>query len=239
MLGGADVQVVMLVNGDYQTDKTVAEAVIAMMAEAGIRVTINTLRGNARDAEFESGRFDWVVRRNDPELITPVQQPSRLAPVGPRTARMHKANDAGELDLLPFEERLVDTVNAFIASRDADERKALMQEWQKLYTENVYGDRADPVSGRADHQQALLEHPAGRADLHVQLGRGQHHPRAGLGRRGQAGRARAAPADPARRAGRRRPGRVAGPGCGGSLAAAARRRDRARLPARTQARFHR
>ena len=41
---------------------------------------------------------------------------------------MHMANDAGELDLLPFEEQLVDTVNAFIASRDADERKALMQE---------------------------------------------------------------------------------------------------------------
>ena len=80
-----------------------------------------------------------MVRRNDPELITPVQQPSRLAPVGPQTARMHTANDAGELDLLPFEEQLVDTVNAFIASRDADERKALMQEWQKIYTENVYG----------------------------------------------------------------------------------------------------
>ena len=126
MLGGADVQVVMLVNGDYQTDKTVAEAVIAMMAEAGLKVTLNTLGGNAFDAEFQNGRYDWVVRRNDPELITPVQQPSRLAPVGPQTARMHMANDAGELDLLPFEQELVDTVNAFIASRDADERKALM-----------------------------------------------------------------------------------------------------------------
>ncbi len=139
VLGGADVQVVMLVNGDYQTDKTVAEAVIAMMAESGIKVTINTLSGNAFDAEFQNGRYDWVVRRNDPELITPVQNPSRLAPVGPRTARMHMANDAGELDLLPFEERLVDTVNAFISTRDADERKALMQEWQQVYTENVYG----------------------------------------------------------------------------------------------------
>ena len=139
VLGGADVQVVMLVNGDYQTDKTVAEAVVAMMAEAGMKVTFNTLRGNARAAEFDAGRFDWVVRRNDPEFITPVQNPSRLAPVGPTTARMHNANDAGELDLLPFEQKLVDTVNAFISTRDADERKALMQEWQKVYTENVYG----------------------------------------------------------------------------------------------------
>lgn len=138
-LGGQDVQIVMLVNGDYQTDKTVAEAVLAMFAEAGLRATLNTIGGNAFDAEFPNGRFDVVIRRNDPELITPVQQTSRLAPVGPRTARMHMANEAGELDLLPFEEELVAKVNAFTGSRDADERKALMAEWQKIYTENVYG----------------------------------------------------------------------------------------------------
>jgi peptide/nickel transport system substrate-binding protein len=137
--GGGDLQIVLLVNGDYQTDKTIAEALVAMMAEVGIKVTLNTLSGNSRDAEAEAGRYDWQIRRNDPELITPVQNPSRLAPVGPRTARMHMANDAGELDLLPFEERLVDTINAFVASRDPDEREALMQEWQKIYTENLYG----------------------------------------------------------------------------------------------------
>ncbi len=82
--------------------------------------------------------FDWSLRRNETELVTVVQNTSRLAPVGPRTARMHMANDAGELDLLPFEQQLVNTVNAFIASRDADERKALMQEYQKIYTDNVY-----------------------------------------------------------------------------------------------------
>lgn len=137
--GGQDVQIVLMANSDYQTDKTVAEAVVAMMAEAGLKVTLNTVGGNTFDAEFQNGRYDMVVRRNDPELITPVQQPSRLAPVGPRTARMHMANEAGELDLLPFEEQLVATVNAFVGTRDADERKALMQEWQKIYTENVYG----------------------------------------------------------------------------------------------------
>jgi peptide/nickel transport system substrate-binding protein len=137
--GGGDVQIVLMTNTDYQTDKTVAEAVIAMMAEAGLKVTLASFGGNAWDAEFLAGRFDWAVRRNEPELISPVQQPSRLAPVGPRTARMHMANGAGELDLLPFEQKLVDTVNAFIASRDPDERRALMQEWQKVYTENVYG----------------------------------------------------------------------------------------------------
>jgi peptide/nickel transport system substrate-binding protein len=136
--GGQDVQIVLLVNGDYQTDKTLAEAIVAMLGDAGIRVVLDTQTGTNRDAQELAGKFDWSLRRNGPETITVVQETSRLAPVGPKTARMHMANDAGELDLLPVEEQLANTINAFIASRDPEGRKALMQEWQKVFTDNVY-----------------------------------------------------------------------------------------------------
>ena len=65
-----------------------------------------------------------MVRRNDPELITVVQ--NTVAARAGRSAHSahHMANDAGELDLLPFEQELVDIVNKFIASRDADERRS-------------------------------------------------------------------------------------------------------------------
>ena len=55
-----------------------------------------------------------------------------------------------------------------------------MKQYQKISTETRLQRRPDRISGRADHQQALRQHPAGRADLHVQLGRGQHHPRTRL-----------------------------------------------------------
>jgi carbamoyltransferase len=58
--------------------------------------------------------------------------------------------------------------------------------------------RPDPVSGGADHQQAVQQHPSGSPDLHVQLGGGQHHPRARLRCRGRPGRRPAAPRDAAR-----------------------------------------
>ena len=38
----------LLVNADYATDKSLAEASIAMMDKLGIRVMLNTLAGNAR-----------------------------------------------------------------------------------------------------------------------------------------------------------------------------------------------
>ena len=59
-------------------------------------------------------------------------------------------------------------------------------------------DRPHPVSRRADHQQALRQYSGRRPDLHVQLGGGQHHPRACLRSCGQAAGLRAASEDPAR-----------------------------------------
>ena len=137
--GDGDVQITLLANTDYQTDRNLAEGVVAMMEEAGIRVSLNLLTGNDRDAAMNSGQFDWMVFRNASELITVVQGTTQLAPTGPRQMRHHFANAAGELELLPFEEELVTVVNAFASSRDADERAELMKQYQRIYTENVYG----------------------------------------------------------------------------------------------------
>jgi peptide/nickel transport system substrate-binding protein len=71
-------------------------------------------------------------------VITVVQNTTQLAPIGPETMRTHFANEAGELDLMPFEEELVNVINSFISSRDPAERVALMKEYQRIYTENVY-----------------------------------------------------------------------------------------------------
>lgn len=136
--GGEDVNITLLVNSDYQTDKTLAEGVIAMMGDAGLKVSLNALTANDRDAQGDAGRFDWQIIRNGSSLITVVQNTPELAPVGPNSARFfHQANDAGELDLLPFEEDLNTAINGFIGTRDQDERVQFMKDYQKAYTENV------------------------------------------------------------------------------------------------------
>ncbi len=135
--GGGDLNVALLANSDYQTDKNLAEGVIAMMGDIGLKVTLNALSGKDFDNARDSGKYDWVVIRNGTELITVVQNTTALAPVGPTTDVNHRANGAGELDLLPHEQQLVDTVNAFIGTRDPAERKELMKTYQKVYTENL------------------------------------------------------------------------------------------------------
>lgn len=137
--GGADVEVTLLATTDYQTDKSLAEGVIAQMERLGIRVIAQFQAANQRDANEAAGKFDWTLRRNESELITVVQNTQKLAPMGPQIARGHRAGPDGTLDLLPFEQEMVNTVDAFVATADAGERVELMKTYQKLYTENLFG----------------------------------------------------------------------------------------------------
>jgi peptide/nickel transport system substrate-binding protein len=137
--GGKNVEVTLLVNADYQTDKSLADGVVAMMEPLGIRVLLNQVEGKQRDALQQGGQFDWMIFRNQEDLTSVVQKTVNLAPLGPKTSWFHRAGKDGQLDLLPFEQEIVDVVNKFITTPDANEKLALMKQFQKLYTENVYG----------------------------------------------------------------------------------------------------
>ncbi|NTJ68310.1 ABC transporter substrate-binding protein [Agrobacterium rhizogenes] len=136
--GGKDVEITLLVSSDYTTDKSLAEGVVSQMEKLGLRVIINSLVGPKRDDANYSGRFDWMVRRNSTELASVVQNTEQLAPVGPRTSWNHRAPESGQLDLMPFEKDMVDIINKFTTSKDNDERVALMKQFQKISTGNLY-----------------------------------------------------------------------------------------------------
>ena len=136
--GSGDVEITLLANTDYGTETNLAEGVIAQMEPLGLRVIANFQSGTARDDMQQSGQFDWVMRRPGSEVVSVVQATETLAPTGPRTSHFHRAGTDGTVDLLPFEQELVDTVNAFINTSDNAERAELMKTYQKLFTENVY-----------------------------------------------------------------------------------------------------
>jgi peptide/nickel transport system substrate-binding protein len=161
LAGGEDLTMTLLANSDYQTDKNLAEGVVAMLGDVGIKVTLNLLTGKDFDNARESGKFDWSVYRNQTDLITAVQNTSALAPVGNTTAVNHRANLAGKLDLLPFEEEMVKTVNAFTSTRDPAERVALMKTYQKLYTENLFGVGLTAYPGALIINKRFSNIPAG------------------------------------------------------------------------------
>ncbi|NBZ87731.1 ABC transporter substrate-binding protein [Stagnihabitans tardus] len=159
--GGGNLNVTLLTQSDYATDKNLAEGVVAMMGEVGVKVTLSALTGKDFDNARDSGKFDWIIIRNGTELITVVQNTTALAPTGPTTDVNHKANGAGELDLLDHEKAMVDIVNKFIASRDPAERQALMKDYQKLYTENLDGIGLTAYPGALIVNKRFANIPAG------------------------------------------------------------------------------
>src|SRR4029079_957827 len=75
----------------------------------------------------------------DQDLVTVVQNTNQLAPVGPQTAMSHRANSAGEADLQHFERQMVAALVAVSGTDDAAKREEAIKDFQKTYTENLYG----------------------------------------------------------------------------------------------------
>jgi peptide/nickel transport system substrate-binding protein len=135
--GGKDVEITLLHNADYATDKNLAEGLVASMEKVGIRVVLNAVTGNNYEAVRAGGKWDWQIRRAGSEVISVVQNTAQLAPTGPQTSDHHRAGKDGKVDLLPYEQQMVDVVNKFIADQDPAHRIDLMKQYQKLFTENV------------------------------------------------------------------------------------------------------
>jgi peptide/nickel transport system substrate-binding protein len=135
--GGGDLTVTLLTNADFATDKNLAEGVVAMMADVGLKVTINSLTGKDYDNAREAGAWDWLIRRNDQEFVSAVQNTNMLAPTGPKTSQWHQAGTDGTSDLQPYEEQLVEAIKAFTGTRDPAAKVEAMKTYQKLFTENV------------------------------------------------------------------------------------------------------
>ncbi|MDB5612558.1 MAG: transporter substrate-binding protein [Devosia sp.] len=159
--GGGDVEITLLANTDYGTDTNLAEGVIAQLEPLGIRVIANFQTGTARDDLAQSGQFDWTIERQGSEMVSVVQGTTMLAPTGPRTHPFHKAGTDGTLDLLPFEQELVDAVNAFITTSDNAERVELMKTYQHLFTENVYSVGLTQYPGALIVNKRFANIPAG------------------------------------------------------------------------------
>src|SRR5690606_38591611 len=135
--GGRDIEITLLANTDYNTDRNLAEGVVNMMQELGLRVILNLQQGTARDDLYQSGRFDWQVFRQTAEMVTVVQDSATRGPTAPPVLEGHHAGRGGTGDLPPVEQEVVEVVDAFLRTHDLRDRAPLMKRLQGAYTEDV------------------------------------------------------------------------------------------------------
>ncbi len=141
-------------------EQQVGEAIVALLREAGIQINMNVLQGPADDEAIRSGTWEMRVDRTGQEWLTPFTRCTELAPVTKETPVWHREG-AEPRELLDFEEELVAIVNEFCLESDTARRAELMQQYNTIFTENVYN--VGTVIGRygLGHCRALRE-PADR-----------------------------------------------------------------------------
>jgi len=119
------------------TDPSLADSMIAMLREVGIKAVPKPLTQGA-DVARQNCEWDMMIERSDREFQVPAANLDFLAPLASNMPEWHQGTAEKPQELLPFEQEVVKIVRAIRAERDSNKRNELLRQYNKLVTENVY-----------------------------------------------------------------------------------------------------
>ena len=134
---GQDLILSMSANQDQLESNSIAEALVNQLGQIGVKINFRSLTSDARNDQVQSGQWDMHVDRMGQVFALPHISYADLAPITKNAPSWHREGDKPR-QLQPFEEELVKIVNQFSASSDPAERKQLMSQYNKIFTENLY-----------------------------------------------------------------------------------------------------
>ena len=133
---GQPVVVQLLCSQDAKETQSVAEAVVNQWGSVGIKVNMKVIDSQTGTDTMNAGTWDMVVNRGGQELALPFKNPSALAPYTKKFTR-HQEGDTPR-QMMDFEQSLVDIITKYRGTFDAAGRKALMTQYNGIFTKNVY-----------------------------------------------------------------------------------------------------
>jgi peptide/nickel transport system substrate-binding protein len=136
-LAGEDLVIGLTANEDQQASVVTAEALVPLMADVGIQVNFRPVKPTVAGDDEEAGTWEWNVNRGGQAYAVPFSYAGSLAPITKESPSWHREGEEPR-ELQPFEEELVRIVEEFRLEPDSDKRKAMMFEYNRIFTENVY-----------------------------------------------------------------------------------------------------
>jgi peptide/nickel transport system substrate-binding protein len=136
-LEGEDLTIAMGGQEDQQEAVNLGQALVSMFAQVGIKVNFRPVTSADWISIRATGEYDTFVWRVEQEFALPFTRCSSLAPTGKNAPFWHIEGE-NPRQLQPFEEDLVDLANQYCVERDLVKRKELINEYNKIFTENVY-----------------------------------------------------------------------------------------------------
>ncbi len=134
---GQDVILSLNAVQDQVESVNIAEALVNQFAAVGLKINMRPLTSDAASDISQSGEWDMTVDRMGQNFALPHTSCLSMAPITKNAPGWHREGDEPRI-LQPFEEELIRIIDAYCATTDPAERKALMSQYNKVFTENLY-----------------------------------------------------------------------------------------------------
>jgi peptide/nickel transport system substrate-binding protein len=136
-LAGEDLTIALTANEDQQEGVNIGQALVNIWGEIGIKINFRPVTSAARRDIIQSGEWEMHVNRAGQEFALPFTRCNELAPITKEEPDWHREGETPR-QLQPFEQELVDLVQAYCPEQDPATRKELINEYNRIFTENVY-----------------------------------------------------------------------------------------------------
>ncbi|MBN1284622.1 MAG: ABC transporter substrate-binding protein, partial [Anaerolineae bacterium] len=120
----------------YET-QSVAEALVNQWGAVGIQINMRILDSATHAESDRAGTWDMKAERGGQNFALPFVAITGMAPIT-SDFTWHRENPDEPRQIMDFEQQLVDIINQYRLTFDAEGRKELMFEYNKIFTENVY-----------------------------------------------------------------------------------------------------
>ena len=134
--GGEDVVLSLNTSEDQADAKVIADQIVVMLNEVGIKINSRPLNSQAMSEQNTSGAWDMQIDRSDAFQL-PFTQCNALAPLTDQTPNWNRKGAADRV-LRDWEQTLVDKATAYCVERDPAKRKQLINEWNYVWTLHNY-----------------------------------------------------------------------------------------------------
>lgn len=127
----------MRVSQDAAEGQSIGEALVNQWGEVGIQINMRVTDSATGADIIESGTWDMYVQREGQGFMLPFTNIPDLAPITD-SYRPHRIPSGADRMTMDFEDELIAIVEEYRGTFDTDARNALMSEYNRIYTENVY-----------------------------------------------------------------------------------------------------
>jgi len=136
-MAGDPVVIQLRASQDQAETQSVAEALVNQWGAVGIQINMRITDSATWTETQNAGTWDMAAIRQGQAFALPFTNFTALAPITDNF-NWHRQSPDEPRQIMDFEQELVDIVQEYRSTFDAEGRRALMFEYNRIFTENVY-----------------------------------------------------------------------------------------------------